>query len=312
VDFRERIKVNGVMIPEERVVKFVEQERDFFEPLHPSFFELATALALKYFEEAQIDIAIIETGLGGRLDCTNIISPILSIITNISYDHVQFLGNTLPAIAKEKAGIIKRETPVVIGETGGNTEVRTVFCEKANEACAPIMFADEMHHTPVETELKGFCQEKNTQTILTALDFLTGEVKGAKSTLNISPEHIKQGFANVCGITGLMGRWQTLSNKPLTICDTGHNVGGWEYLSKQLATTPGHLHIVIGMVGDKDIEKVVSMLPKDATYYFTQASVKRAMPAEDFAAIAKKHGSQGSVYGNVETAFQAAKNKCNS
>lgn len=312
VDFRERIKVNGVMIPEERVVKFVEQERDFFEPLHPSFFELATALALKYFEEAQIDIAIIETGLGGRLDCTNIISPILSIITNISYDHVQFLGNTLPAIAKEKAGIIKRETPVVIGETGGNTEVRTVFCEKANEACAPIMFADEMHHTPVETELKGFCQEKNTQTILTALDFLTGEVKGAKTTLNISPEHVKQGFANVCGLTGLMGRWQTLSNKPLTICDTGHNVGGWEYLSKQLATTPGHLHIVIGMVGDKDIEKVVSMLPKDATYYFTQASVKRAMPAEDFAAIAKKHGLQGSVYGNVETAFQAAKNKCNS
>jgi dihydrofolate synthase/folylpolyglutamate synthase len=269
-------------------------------------------LALKYFEEAEIDIAVIETGLGGRLDCTNIISPILSIITNISYDHVQFLGNTLPAIAREKAGIIKRETPVVIGETGGNTEVRAVFYEKANESSAPIMFADEMHHTPVETELKGFCQEKNTQTILTALDFLTGEVKGAKSTLNISPEHIKQGFANVCGLTGLMGRWQTLSNKPLTICDTGHNVGGWEYLSKQLATTPGHLHIVIGMVGDKDIEKVVSMLPKDATYYFTQASVKRAMPAEDFAAIAKKHGLQGSVYGNVETAFQAAKNKCNS
>lgn len=312
VDFRERIKVNGVMIPEERVVKFVEQERDFFEPLHPSFFELATALALKYFEEAQVDIAVIETGLGGRLDCTNIISPILSIITNISYDHVQFLGNTLPAIAKEKAGIIKRDTPVVIGETGGNTEVRTVFCEKANTENALIMFADEMHHTPVETELKGFCQEKNTQTILTALDFLTGEVKGAKTTLNISQEHVKQGFANVCGLTGLMGRWQTLSNKPLTICDTGHNVGGWEYLSKQLATTPGHLHIVIGMVGDKDIEKVVSMLPKDATYYFTQASVKRAMPAEDFAAIAQKHGLQGSVYGNVETAFQAAKNKCNS
>ena len=310
VDFRERIKVNGEMIPEERVIRFIEEERNFFEPLHPSFFELTTALALKYFEEAEIDIAVIETGLGGRLDCTNIISPILSIITNISFDHVQFLGNTLEAIAEEKAGIIKKETPVVIGETNNNADVRAVFCEKANEAGAPIMFADEVYHTPVKTELKGFCQEKNTQTILSALDFLTEKVKGTKVSLNITQESIEQGFANVCKLTGLMGRWQTLSEKPLTICDTGHNVGGWEYLSKQLKTTPGHLHIVIGMVGDKDIEKVVSMLPKDATYYFTQASVKRAMPADEFANIAKKHNLEGLVYGDVKSAYEAAKNNC--
>ena len=299
VDFRERIRVNGEMIPEERVVRFVEEEREFFEPLHPSFFELATALAFKYFEEASVDIAVIETGLGGRLDCTNIIQPILSIITNISFDHVQFLGNTLPAIAREKAGIIKPGIPVVVGETGGNAEVKEVFARKALETHSPICFADEVEHPIRETQLKGFCQQKNTNTILNALGFL-------KVRLNLSDEAIERGFMNVCELTGLMGRWQILKNKPLTICDTGHNVGGWEYLSKQLEETPGTLHIVIGMVGDKDVRKVISMLPKRAKYYFTQASVARAMPVGDFAETAREFGLEGKIYDNVMQAYNEA------
>lgn len=299
VDFRERIRVNGEMISKERVVKFIEEERSFFEPLHPSFFELATALAFKYFEEAAVDIAVIETGLGGRLDCTNIVSPILSIITNISFDHIQFLGNTLPAIAKEKAGIIKPGTPVVIGETGENRDVKTVFLEKSLEMQSPIYFADELNHPHRKTQLKGYCQEKNTQTILTALDIL-------KEKLNISQESIDKGFLNVCELTGLMGRWQILNISPLTICDTGHNVGGWEYLARQLESTPGTLHIVIGMVGDKDVNKVVSMLPKRGKYYFTQASVARAMSVEQFTEIARKNGLEGVSFSNVNEAYNAA------
>ena len=299
VDFRERIRVNGEMIPEERVVRFVEEEREFFEPLHPSFFELATALAFKYFEEAGVDIAVIETGLGGRLDCTNIIRPILSIITNISFDHVQFLGNALPAIPREKAGIIKPGIPVVVGETGGNAEVREVFARKALETRSPICFADEAEHPHRETQLKGFCQEKNTSTILSSLEFL-------KERLDLSDSAIDRGFMNVCELTGLMGRWQILKSKPLTVCDTGHNVGGWEYLSRQLEQTPGDLHIVIGMVGDKDVRKVVSMLPKRARYYFTQASVARAMPVGDFAEIAREFGLEGKSYDNVMQAYSEA------
>lgn len=316
LDFRERIRVNGSMIPEQRVVRFVEEERTFFEPLHPSFFELATALAFKYFEEENVDIAVIETGLGGRLDCTNIITPILSVITNISFDHVQFLGNTFEAIAKEKAGIIKAGVPVVIGETGGHNDVRKVFLDKANEMRSHICFADETHHDTVDTELKGSCQEKNTQTILTALDVLrrtysTSTVKCDSTTedkcLHITELDIEKGFANVCELTGLMGRWQIIFRDPLTICDTGHNVGGWEYLGKQLESTPGTLHIVIGMVGDKDVSTVVTMLPKRAKYYFTQASVKRAMPVEQFAETARSIGLSGKTYINVRDAYLAAK-----
>ena len=300
VDFRERIRVNGEMISKERVVRFVEEERDFFEPLYPSFFELTTALAFKYFEEAKVDIAVIETGLGGRLDCTNIIKPILSIITNISFDHVQFLGNTLTAIAWEKAGIIKPGIPVVVGETSGNANIRQVFAKKAEETLSSICFADEVQHPYRKTQLKGFCQKKNTNTILSALDFL-------KEKLDLSDYAIDRGFMNVCELTGLMGRWQILKNKPMTVCDTGHNVGGWEYLSQQLEQTQGDLHIVIGMVGDKDVRKVVSMLPKRAKYYFTQASVARAMPATDFAAIAKEANLKGKIFDNAVKAYEAAK-----
>lgn len=301
VDFRERIRVNGEMIPRERVIRFVEEERSFFEPLHPSFFELTTALALKYFEEAGVDIAVMETGLGGRLDCTNIITPLVSVITNISYDHMQFLGSTLPAIAREKAGIIKPGIPVVVGETAGNAEVRRVFEERASETGSPILFADELPHAERESQLKGLCQARNTQTILTVLDVLRG-----RCGQHIPQDAEEGGFANVCNLTGLMGRWQVLGTSPLTICDTGHNTGGWEYLARQLEETPGHMHVVIGMVSDKDISKVVGMLPKRATYYFTQASVKRAMPAADFAAIAVGCGLEGRVYDNVGDAYDEA------
>ena len=305
VDFRERIRVNGEMITEERVVRFVEQlkasPRGGMEGAC-SFFELTTALAFKYFEEAGVDIAVIEVGLGGRLDCTNIITPILSIITNISFDHVQFLGDTLEKIAREKAGIIKEGVPVVIGETNGNIEVRSVFELTANRLHSRIYFADELHHEPVESELKGDCQVRNTQTILTALDCLRENCPD----LHISEKAVREGFLNVCKLTGLMGRWQTLSQKPLVICDTGHNVGGWEYLSKQLDRMPRPLHIIIGMVSDKDVTHVLKMMPRDAQYYFTQASVKRAMPVEQFAAIGKQCGLTGNSFPNVAVAYENA------
>ena len=302
VDFRERIRVNGEMIPQERVIRFVEEERSFFSSLHPSFFELTTALAFKYFEEAGVDIAVIEVGLGGRLDCTNIISPLLSVITNISFDHVQFLGNTLEDIAREKAGIIKPGIPVVIGDTNAEIKIRNVFALTANELHSEIRFADEEYHEQVESELKGDYQVKNTQTTLTALECL----KEKYPELHITNEAISEGFSHVCKLTGLMGRWQTISQNPLVICDTGHNVAGWEYLSRQLGRMPRPLHIIIGMVSDKDVTHVLEMMPRDAQYYFTQASVKRAMPVEQFSDIAKQCGLTGKSFPNVAEAYANA------
>lgn len=322
VDFRERIRVNGVMIPESRVVDFVEKERAFFEPLYPSFFELATALAFQYFKEQEVDIAVIEVGLGGRLDCTNIISPILSVITNISFDHTQFLGHTLPAIASEKAGIIKPDVPVVVGETGGNREVREVFLQKflaeSRQAC--LIFADETdeveevafcptgntsyktrHFGEFEAELGGICQAKNTATILQAV------LQLKQAGLKVSLEDVHQGFEHVGALTGLMGRWQRVSLQPLTVCDTGHNTGGFEYIAQQIARQAAkQKRLVIGMVGDKDVRGSLSMLPKDAIYYFTQASVKRAMPSEEIEKIGQQLGLQGKAYPSVKTAYETA------
>ena len=290
VDFRERIRVNGKMIPEERVINFVEQERSFFEPLHPSFFELTTALAFLYFKEQQVDIAVIEVGLGGRLDCTNIITPLLSVITNISFDHTQLLGDTLEKIAGEKAGIIKRNVPVIIGETNGHEGVRRVFAQRAKEMSAPITFANEMPPYPIclDPELKGLCQKKNTQTALTVLKVLNslGVLKP------ISTNAIQKGFANVCSLTGLMGRWQTIQEHPTVICDTGHNPGGLQYIGEQLKALKSdrQLRIVLGMVADKDVRGSLRFFPREASYYFTQASVKRAMAAEDIAALGLELG----------------------
>ena len=323
VDFRERIRVNGTCIPEERVIRFVEEERAFFEPLHPSFFEITTALAFLYFAEQKVDIAVIEVGLGGRLDCTNIISPLLSVITNISFDHVQFLGNTLDKIASEKAGIIKPDTPVVIGET--MPETRPVFAEKALQCQAPVRFAEEEHELQTISEandgtreyktlhfgtingvLSGDCQIKNTQTILAAVSEL-------QKTLHISEQNVRDGFRNVCQTTGLRGRWQKLADSPKTYCDTGHNVGGISYIVKQLERIPcAQKRIVIGMVNDKDIAHVLEMLPKDAIYYFTQAKVKRALPADALLSQAKEKGLDGKAFPSVIEAYTAARSEASS
>lgn len=324
VDFRERIRVNGVPISEERVISFVESEKYFFEPLYPSFFELTTALAFLYFREQNVDVAVVEVGLGGRLDCTNIISPDLSIITNISYDHTQFLGNTLEQIAKEKAGIIKPSVPVVIGETNDCQEVKNVFVQKALENSSPIYFADEVNEIissqptinggriyetnsfgRVQGQLGGLCQEKNTATIITAINLLR-QIDFYK----IADKNVLNGFAHVCNLTGLMGRWQIISHNPFVICDTGHNIGGIQYISEQLQKLEGkQLRMVIGMVNDKDVHGALSMLPSNALYYFTQASVKRAMPCNHIANIAKEIGlCYKSIHKNVQEAYLAALN----
>lgn len=318
VDFRERIRVNGTPVSEQYVVDFVEKERDFFEPLHPSFFELTTALAFKYFADSNVDVAVVEVGLGGRLDCTNIITPEVSVITNISFDHIQFLGNTLAKIAGEKAGIIKKGVPVIIGETV--PETKPVFENKAKEMNAPVIFADEQDEVEssnilcsggidyktksfglISGELGGLCQQKNTCTILEALK------KMIELGFSITTDNIKDGFATVCETTGLMGRWQKLHDNPKVICDTGHNVGGIQYIVKQLELQEySDLRIVMGMVNDKDISTVLSMMPKDAIYYFTQASVKRALPCEEFRKKAQEYGLEGNCYPTVEQAYNAA------
>ena len=321
VDFRERIRVNGQMISEDYVVRFVAEQRPFFEPLQPSFFEVTTAMAFKYFEEQRVDIAVIEVGLGGRLDCTNIITPILSVITNISFDHTQFLGHTLAAIAAEKAGIIKAGVPVIVGET--NAETKPVFLAKAEEVNAPIVFAEDsgeilsfeqdfahatlLYNTRTMSELRGelcgYCQEKNTNTVLHALTALR------QAGLRFEEPDVRRGFAHVCELTGLMGRWQRLSTSPTVICDTGHNEGGFAYIVRQLEAQPCNtMRIVFGMVSDKDVTTILAMLPKNAVYYFTQASVKRALSADDMRQKAALCGLSGHSYPTVSEAYNAALN----
>ena len=319
VDFSERIRVNGNPIEKDFVVKFVEENKYFFEPLHPSFFELTTSMAFLYFAHKEVDVAVIEVGLGGRLDCTNVIHPDLSIITNISFDHTQFLGHTLSAIASEKAGIIKENTPVIIGEY--NSETREVFENKARQMNANIIFAEdsklitEAVHTDdghfiyqsslinnLYGELGGNYQLKNTNTILNSI------IRLKDLGYKINEQNIREGFKNVCQLTGLMGRWQKLEDNPTIICDTGHNIGGIGYITEQLSKMKyDKLHIVIGMVNDKDINGVISLLPENAVYYFTQASVKRALPAEEIKKIGNSHGLKGEAYKNVKEALYAAK-----
>lgn len=319
MDFRERIKINGECISKEYVIEFVNQEKSLFEKIHPSFFEVTTALAFKYFAEQHVDYAIIEVGLGGRLDCTNIITPILSIITNISFDHTNFLGNTLEKIAKEKAGIIKPNIPVIIGET--TNETKPVFKSCAENMNAEIIYADEndeiisftmnedggiTYNTRsfgiIQGELGGLYQKKNTNTILHAVRFLYNQhiIKNTGS--------INNGFYNVCRLTGLIGRWQKIGSNPSVICDTGHNVGGWTYISRQLQVQKyNKLHIVFGMVNDKDVDGVMCLLPKNAHYYFTKPQSKRAIPEKDIQRKAMTHGLVGDCYNDVPSAYTAAK-----
>ena len=313
IDFRERIRINGEPIPEQAVVDFVTKNKPVLSEINPSFFETTMALAFDYFAQQQVDIAVIEVGLGGRLDSTNIITPLLSVITNIGFDHTDFLGNTIPAIAREKAGIIKQHVPCVIGET--DDETMPVFLEVAKQnnifgdgletTDCRIWFADQcgymrkrrLHEAPV-CQLQGIYQDKNQQTAYVALQVL-------RNYCGIKITNLAKGFANVCTLTGLRGRWETLCEKPLTICDTGHNSHGIKYVVEQLnqiKNQRSQLHIVFGMVSDKDIDVVLRLLPKDAHYYFTQAQTHRAIPAKD---LVQLFGA-GQAFNDVPSAIHAA------
>ena len=320
LDFSERIRINGAPINQDYVVRFVEEGRKQFETIGCTFFEIATAMAFKYFSDEQIDIAVVEVGLGGRLDSTNIITPVLSVITNVSLEHTQILGKTVEQIAFEKGGIIKDGVPVVIGET--SPESRHVFESLAQQRHAPIRFAEDeqemlsatlmadssvisyetAHWGTFNGELHGNYQIKNTRTILCAADVLVGLgiVKRQKKV-------VKEAFAHVSELTGLMARWQTVSTSPTVICDIGHNIAAWENLGKQLAALKGgKLHIVFGMVSDKDVNGVLALAPKNATYYFTQPSTHRALPVERLQEAASLSGLSGDCYETVEEAFAAA------
>ena len=323
VDFGERIRVNGQMIEQQYVIDFVENNKDVFNTIEPSFFEATMAMAFNYFADTKVDVAIIEVGLGGRLDSTNIIQPDLSVITNISFDHVGFLGDTLEKIAFEKAGIIKPTTPVVIGESA--PETRPVFVQKACNENAALIFAEERFKINfkeysdakmlVEVNGKllikcGLCgnyQLKNIATTLATIEQL--------NTLNysISESDILKGIENITEITGLQGRWQTLRSNPTAVCDTGHNVGGIQFVVEQLkAQNYKRLRIVIGMVNDKDVSAVLNLLPQDAVYYFTQANIMRALPCEELKLKSQSFGLNGHAYKSVKQAVDAAINESES
>lgn len=323
-DFRERIRINGEMIPTENVTNFIDKYRSEFEKMELSFFEMSVGMAFQYFADEKVDVAIIETGMGGRLDSTNIIQPLLSVITNIGYDHMQFLGNTLPLIAAEKAGIIKHKTPVIIGET--QIEVKTVFDEKAAQMQSKITFADHifdankmqtadssvqifdiwkdsnLYIDQLEISLLGAYQKKNIITAVCALDHL-------KQHFEISETDIRDGFANVVRKTGLMGRWQIMCRNPLAIADTGHNVDGLKEVVYQLRMMHyDHLHFVLGVVNDKSIDAMLQLLPRQATYYFCKADIPRGLAAEILAEQAFEIGLRGRVYDSVRDAYFSALN----
>lgn len=315
LDFRERIRIDGKMIGEDEVTTFVESYLSRADGLQPSFFELTTVMAFDHFARHGVDIAVIEVGLGGRLDSTNIITPLLSVITNISLDHTALLGNTIELIAGEKAGIIKPGVPVVIGEDSG---VRDVFSAKVGETGSEIIFAEDRamfdgivktplsityKSTPwgdIEGELTGDCQTKNTTTILTALKKLSE--LGVKFTAG----DVMRGFSRVCSLTGLTGRWFKVSDEPLTICDTGHNPGGWQYLSQQLRDVKSRLHMVIGFVNDKDVSSILGMMPGDARYYFVRPSVERGLDANTLKNKALTHKLEGRAFDSVAEGYEKA------
>ena len=298
-DFRERIRIDGRMIPEDFIVDFVNGNFDFFSANSFSFFELTTALAFHWFRSQAVDIAVVETGLGGRLDATNVVTPLLSVITNIALDHVAILGGTRPQIAGEKAGIIKRGVPVLIGEC--DDEVEPVFRGKALEMSAPLYLADhtvdyKSYHCP----LGGDYQRFNIATVLSACEIL-------KDELRLTDRAVRDGIRRVVENTHLHGRWQVLSQRPLVVCDTGHNVNGITEIVRQLTHTPKEkLHMVFGMVNDKDVDGVLALLPADAAYYFAQASVNRAMDSDELARRADRFSLKGQAYPDCVSAFRAA------
>jgi dihydrofolate synthase/folylpolyglutamate synthase len=328
-DFRERIRINGEMISEQQVIDFVADHKADFEDIQPSFFEMTVGLAFDIFAKEELDIAIIEVGLGGRLDSTNIITPILSIITNIGWDHMNILGDTLQLIAAEKAGIIKPNIPVIIGEY--QPEVADIFLRKANKEEADLVFASDLWtvisgelsdngllnlsathtdltnqdtQTRLQLDLPGSYQLKNIKTVLSAIEELR------KQGFIITDEHLQAALKQVKTLTGLHGRWETLSTDPLTICDTGHNPEGMQEVLKNIAATAHeHLHFVIGMVNDKDITKILSMLPRDATYYFCRPDIPRGLEAESLKTKAESFGLKGSTYATVIAACEDARKK---
>lgn len=335
-DFRERIRINGQMIAEQEVIDFVAAHQTDFDEIKPSFFEMTVALAFDIFAREKVDIAIIEVGLGGRLDSTNIITPLLSVITNIGWDHMNMLGNTLQSIAAEKAGIIKPGVPVIIGEY--QPEVARIFIDKAEAEKSPLNFASELfevedqrlkvgdgkpgkpveefleinvfplstHHSPLSThhlklDLHGVYQLKNVKTVLAAVEELR------RQEFQISDHHIKAALRQVKTLTGLHGRWEILNKNPLTICDTGHNPEGIREVLKNIVLVPyKQLHFVMGVVNDKDISQILSMLPKDALYYFCRPDIPRGLDAESLKLKAESFGLQGQAYSSVKQALNAA------
>lgn len=298
-DFRERIKINGQEIPEGYVVDFIAKNKSFLEENKLSFFEMTVGMAFSYFSDEMVDIAVIEVGLGGRFDSTNIITPEVSLITNISKDHTDILGDTLPKIAFEKAGIIKHQVPVVISEY--NDETAPVFTARAKEEQAPILFAKTIE-TDLTTDLQGFYQEKNIKGVIAVIELLIH--KG----WDISAENIKEGLQHVVRNTNLKGRWQTLNTNPTVVCDTGHNVGGLTYVMQQLAKQSyKHLHIVVGFVKEKDVNGVLDLFPKEATYYFCSPHILRGLNVETLKEIATAKGLKGEAYPSVQQALEAAK-----
>uniref|UniRef100_UPI0040287055 bifunctional folylpolyglutamate synthase/dihydrofolate synthase n=1 Tax=Parabacteroides distasonis TaxID=823 RepID=UPI0040287055 len=322
VDFRERIRVNGKKISQDYVVDFVERHRSFFEPLHPSFFELTSSMAFEYFRDQQVDYAVIEVGLGGRLDSTNIITPILSIITNISLDHTQFLGDTEEKIAAEKAGIIKKGVPALLG-LADKRSVFEVFQSAAQKAKAPFYYALNMgmlegtgslsmlrwkfpsvEYGEVIGELAGEVQQYNAITVFSALHLLR-----EKCGVDILPEAVHEGFGHVTQLTGLMGRWQTLQTKPTVICDTGHNVGGWRHIAEHLKAVRKQfrqIFMIVGMANDKDVDSILSLIPFGLNYLFTQASTERAMPADELVEHAMEYGLLSVPHDSVREAVEEA------
>ncbi len=331
VSFRERIKINGMPIEKAFVVEFIEKDFNFWNEIKPTFFELTTLLAFSYFANKNVDYAVIETGLGGRLDATNVVIPILSVITNVSYDHIDILGNTLEKIAFEKAGIIKKNIPVVVGES--DKETMPVFIQKAKDENSPIIFADQKYkcyfkealetlvrfeiyneHTQTyefkgESDLLGFYQKKNIVTSYCTLQFLKN------IGLKIRDEQLKKGFKNVKRNTGFIGRWQIIQNKPLIICDTAHNEAGMNYVIDQLTSYHyANLHLILAFSADKDVHKILLLFKnklsgKNIKYYFTQSSVIRALLAEELFSKALKMGLEGVMYNNIKEAFENVKKK---
>jgi len=299
-DFRERIKINGEPISEAFVTDFIGKHRSFFEQHDMSFFEMSVGLAFDYFREAQIDIAIIEVGMGGRLDSTNIITPLLSVITNIGFDHTQFLGNTLSAIAAEKAGIIKQNIPVVVGEY--TSETQPVFIRTAAEKHAKIYFASDLILDTYPSPLEGNYQLKNKKTVLQAL-----RVMQNTTDFVIPEEAIQTGFWNVIQNTGLQGRWQQLGQTPTVICDTAHNKEGLLLVLEQVLSQEfEHLHIVLGMVNDKDLTQILPLFPKNAHYYFCKPNIPRGLEASLLQNEAAQFGLIGTVYASVSDAYKVA------